>query len=133
MDIHFVNTVLTVPRDHPRWETELLTQLAGVASRGSASGEHRVALAPDGNSFLQTCDERREWRRGARFNVRAGVESGHSARYAYPSAMRIFIPAGLVSLLIATPVHATGGLICRTAGSHPIEATVVSATRPFLR
>ncbi len=39
--------------------------------------------------------------------------------------MRIFIAAALVSLLIATPAHATGGLICRTAGSHPIEATFV--------
>ena len=39
--------------------------------------------------------------------------------------MRIFIPAALVNLLIATPAHATGGLICRTAGSRPIEATVV--------
>lgn len=39
--------------------------------------------------------------------------------------MRIFIPALLVILLTATPAHAAGGLICRTAGSHPIEAAVV--------
>ncbi len=58
MDIHFVNTVLTVPRDHPRWETELLAQLAGVTSPGSAAASIASGLAPDGNSFSPTCDER---------------------------------------------------------------------------
>lgn len=38
--------------------------------------------------------------------------------------MRFFFPA-LVCLLVAAPVHATGGVICRTAGSRPIEAFIV--------
>jgi hypothetical protein len=35
----------------------------------------------------------------------------------------IIIPA--CTLLAAVPAHATGGLICRTAGSRPIEAALV--------
>lgn len=33
--------------------------------------------------------------------------------------------AALCSMLAATPAFATGGMICRTAGAHPVELAVV--------
>jgi hypothetical protein len=43
--------------------------------------------------------------------------------------MKCAVPALTIGLLAASPAFATGGLVCRTAGSRPIEvATVVSHT-----
>ena len=43
--------------------------------------------------------------------------------------MKKIILAAMVTLGIATPAHATGGLICRTAGARPIDlALVISHT-----
>src|SRR5215208_1373407 len=39
--------------------------------------------------------------------------------------MRKSLAVLAVSLLIAAPAHATGGLLCRTGGSHPIEVGLV--------
>ncbi len=39
--------------------------------------------------------------------------------------MNKFITAAPLMLLIATPAYATGGLVCRTAGTHPIEVALV--------
>jgi hypothetical protein len=40
--------------------------------------------------------------------------------------MKTLIPlSALAALAIATPAHATGGLVCRTAGTRPIEAALV--------
>ncbi len=39
--------------------------------------------------------------------------------------MNKFIIAAPLMLLIATPAYATGGLVCRTAGTHPIEVALV--------
>ena len=40
--------------------------------------------------------------------------------------MRIFAPLAVAAALIAfaAPAHATGGLVCRTAGARPIELSV---------
>jgi hypothetical protein len=39
--------------------------------------------------------------------------------------MNKFIIAAPLMLLIATPAYATGGLVCRTAGTHRIEVALV--------
>lgn len=39
--------------------------------------------------------------------------------------MRMLITSALLSLLAAAPAHATGRLVCRTAGSHPTEIDLV--------
>ena len=40
--------------------------------------------------------------------------------------MRLFVPFAAAAALIgvAVPAHATGGLVCRTAGARPIELSV---------
>ena len=47
MDTKFLRAVLTAPDDHPRWEVDLLAQLAKVSCPGprSAPGEAELELA----------------------------------------------------------------------------------------
>lgn len=57
-------------------------------------------------------------------NVR-NVESGHSASSAHtPPMSKANIGLPLLGL-IATPANGTGGLICQTAGTPPIEVSLV--------
>lgn len=43
--------------------------------------------------------------------------------------MKKYVAAAVIALVAAVPAHATGGLVCRTAGIHQIElALVISHT-----
>jgi hypothetical protein len=37
----------------------------------------------------------------------------------------VVMPAALTAMLIAYPAHATGGLVCRTAATNPVEISMV--------
>lgn len=62
MDIHFVTAVLTVPSDHPRWETDLLAKLADVSSREAVATCITPASGPDESPLYATRPQARRQR-----------------------------------------------------------------------